>query len=165
MCTKIEGYGMIAYLISLWASFQILAGIPAFCIFLSSAATSSSSSSLSPSSSFMALICKLACSSDKNVHFENRRPWKLKLLDTPYEKRSICFSKDRGCWNTQQCKSSRLQTLRLADKPVGAVETLFVTLIAAPQPFELFFQLQEWTAITRKKLILTLTRQKVKPPH
>jgi hypothetical protein len=40
-----------------------------------------------------------------------------------------------------------------------------VTLIAAPQPFELFFQLQEWTAITRKKLILTLTRQKVKPPH
>jgi hypothetical protein len=50
----------------------------------------------------------------------------------------------------KQCKKSSAQTWRLAYKPAGAVEILFATLIAAPQPFALFSQLQEWTAITSK---------------
>jgi len=93
----------------------------------------------------------------------------LKLLNTPLQEKHYLFHRRQRLLKHKQCKSSRPQTWRLADKPAGAVEILFATLIAAPQPFALFSQLQEWTAITRKKkqikLILTLIRQKVKLPH
>jgi uncharacterized protein YpbB len=95
----------------------------------------------------------------------------LKLLNTPLqEKHYLSVSQKTEVAEThKQCKSSRPQTWRLADKPAGAVEILFVTLIAAPQPSALFSQLQGWTAITTTKkqikLILTLIRQRVKLPH
>jgi hypothetical protein len=87
--------------------------------------------------------------SDKNVYFENRRP--TKVTQHPLTRKALFVSQKTRLLKHKQRKSSRPQTWRLADKPAGAVEILFATLIAAPQPFALFSQLQEWTAITRKK--------------
>jgi hypothetical protein len=49
-----------------------------------------------------------------------------------------------------------MEHMVLRNKPAGATEILSVTLTTAPQPFVLFSQLQELTAIKRKKVQKTI---------
>jgi hypothetical protein len=59
-------------------------------------------------------------------------------------------------WQNVIYCSSSMEHMVLRNKPAGATEILSVTLTTAPQPFVLFSQLQELTAIKRKKVQKTI---------